>query len=62
MTHTRNLDAPRCARVRSDAQTCLVGVFDALVGPCKTIASVVDLLLSEIFDYEEMLRGIVRFA
>jgi hypothetical protein len=48
--------------VRSDAQTYLVGVFDPLVGPCKTIASVVDLLLGEIFDYEETLSGVVGFA
>lgn len=46
----------------SDAQHCLVGVFDLLVGPGKTIACVVDLLLGEILDHEEMLSGIARFA
>ena len=50
------------ARVGSDAQHCLVGVFDLLVGPGKTIACVVDLLLGEILDHEEMLSGIARFA
>jgi cold shock protein len=48
--------------VRSDAQNCLVGVFDLLVGPGKTIAGVVDLLLGEIFDHEEVLNGVARFA
>jgi hypothetical protein len=48
--------------VRSDAQNCLVGVFDPLVGRVKTIARVVDLLLREILDYEEMLNGVARFA
>ena len=46
----------------SDAQHCLVGVFDLLVGQGKTIACVVDLLLGEILDHEEMLSGIARFA
>jgi CspA family cold shock protein len=32
------------------------------VGPGKTIACVVDLLLGEILDHEEMLNGIARFA
>jgi cold shock protein len=48
--------------VRSGAQNCLVGVFDPLVGPGKTIPCVVDLLLGEILDYEEVLSGVVRFA
>jgi hypothetical protein len=48
--------------VRSDAQNCLVDVFDALVGPGKTIARVVDLLLGEILDHEEVLNGIARLA
>jgi hypothetical protein len=48
--------------VRSDAQACLVGVFDLLVGLGKTIACVVDLLLGEILDHEEMLNGVARFA
>jgi hypothetical protein len=48
--------------VGSDAQHCLVGVFDLLVGPGKTIACVVDLLLGEILDHEEMSSGIARFA
>lgn len=48
--------------MRSDAQNCLVGVFDPLVGPGKTIARVVDLLLGEILDHEEVLNGIARFA
>ena len=46
----------------SDAQHCLVGVFDLLVRPGKTIACVVDLLLGEILDHEEMLSGIACFA
>lgn len=46
----------------SDAQNCLVGVFDLLVGPGKTMACVVDLLLGEIFDHEEVLNGVARFA
>ena len=46
----------------SDAQHCLVSVFDLLVGPGKTIACVVDLLLGEILDHEEMLSGVARFA
>ena len=33
-----------------------------LVGPGKTIACVVDLLLGEILDHEEMLNGVARFA
>ena len=33
-----------------------------LVGPGKTIAGVVDLLLGEIFDHEEVLNGVARFA
>jgi CspA family cold shock protein len=48
--------------VTSDAQNCLVGVFDLLVGPGKTIARAVDLLLSEILDHEEMLNGVARLA
>ena len=48
--------------MRSDAQNCLVDVFDLLVGPGKTIARVVDLLLGEILDHEEVLNGIARFA
>jgi hypothetical protein len=48
--------------VRSDAQNCLVDVFDALVGPGKTIACVVDLLRGEILDHEEVLNGIARLA
>jgi hypothetical protein len=48
--------------VRSDAQNCLVDVFDPLIGLCKTIASVVDLWLGEILDQEETLNGIARFA
>jgi sorbitol-specific phosphotransferase system component IIBC len=40
--------------VGSDAQNCVVDVFDPLVGPGKTIAGVVDLLLGEILDHEEV--------
>ena len=61
---TRNCNAgkQRLARVRSDAQNCVVGVFDLLVGPGKTVAGVVDLVLGEILDHEEMLNGIARLA
>ena len=48
--------------MRSDAQNCLVGVFDLLVGPGKAIACVVDLLLGEFFDHEEVLNGVACFA
>jgi hypothetical protein len=48
--------------VGSDAQDCLVDVFDPLVGAGKTIAGVVDLLLGEILDHEEMLNGVAGFA
>lgn len=48
--------------VKSDAQRFLVDVFDPSVGPVKTIARAVDLLLGEILDYEEVLSGVVRFA
>jgi sorbitol-specific phosphotransferase system component IIBC len=48
--------------VGSDAQNCVVDVFDPLVGPGKTIAGVVDLLLGEILDHEEVLNGIARLA
>jgi hypothetical protein len=37
-------------------------VLDPLVGPDKTIARVVDLLLGEIVDPEESLKGIARLA
>ena len=33
-----------------------------LVGPGKTIACVIDLLLGEFLDHEEMLNGVARFA
>jgi CspA family cold shock protein len=61
------IDAPaaleqRPARVRSDAQNCLVDVLDPLVGPGQTIARVVDLLLGEALDHEEMPNGIARLA
>jgi hypothetical protein len=45
-----------------DAQGFLVDVSYPLVGPGKTIARVVDLLLGEVLDYEEVLSGVVRFA
>jgi hypothetical protein len=48
--------------VSSEAQNCLVDVFDALVSLGKTIARVVDLLLGEILDHEEVLNGIARLA
>jgi hypothetical protein len=48
--------------VRSDAQNCLIDVFDLLVGAGKTIACVVDLLLGEIFDHEQVLNGVACFA
>src|SRR5262249_7135702 len=48
--------------VMSDTQCFVVDVFDPPVGPGKTIARVVYLLLGEVLDYEEVLSGVVRFA